>query len=112
MNYLNKYICVFDEPHIYGWRNYDKQPNYSFRTFTKLGERMNLKVLNEQNKSDLQKNYIRMDFIVNEEDDKDKRVYNTYVRSCHIKYSDNFDDIYCICPTFFDFLNYIRNFIK
>ena len=52
MNYLNKYICVFDEPHIYGWRNYD---NYSFRTFTKLGERMNLKVLNEWNKSDLQK---------------------------------------------------------
>lgn len=107
MNYLNKYICVFDEPHIYGWRNYDKQPNYSFRTFTKLGERMNLKVLNEWNKSDLQKNYIRMDFIVNEEDDKDKRVYNTYVRPCHIKYSDNLDDIYCICPTFFDFLKRI-----
>lgn len=99
MNYANKFICLFEEPHCYGWRdNCNKE--YNMRTNAQIVDRTDVSALGLWKHSDLKNQYERMVFTVNSSDLKDN-VYNRYVRP-PVKKCET--DIELQCPVFFDFL--------
>jgi hypothetical protein len=78
MEYMNKFVCQFDEPNSYGFRMYHNT-KFNFRSLSTLRDRIGACVVNHWNNSDDLLNYIKPNFII-EEGKKDKRYYNQYVR--------------------------------
>lgn len=78
MDYINKYVCLFNEPHIYGWRqNISEQ--YAMRRKVDITDRIGGNCITMWNRYDNKKLYDKMDFIIDERFIRNK-IYNLYVR--------------------------------
>ena len=76
---MNIHICLFDNPHTYGFRFYSEN-DYQFRTSSILKERIGVGQFNEWNDNDEQKIYDKMDFIIDINSENNPNVYNLYKR--------------------------------
>ena len=101
MKYTNKFICLFEEPHSYGWRdNFNK--TFNMRPNSQILDRTNPIGLSLWKNSDAKLQFEKLVFIVDEKHYELKNnVYNKYIRP-KMKKCDL--DIIKQCPVFFDFL--------
>ena len=69
MDYMNRFVCQFDEPNSYGFRMYDNT-KFKFRSLSTLRDRIGLNVINTWNMSDDLKVKKTVDIITNIKDRK------------------------------------------
>lgn len=100
VDYSNKFICLFETPHAYGWRDRTNE-EFQMRKNDALLDRTG-KYINYWKHSDLKLKYQKMVFIVNEKDPiLFLNVYNRYIRPPMKFFDGEFKDK---CPLFYDFL--------
>ena len=106
LKYTNLFICLFEEPHCYGWRD-NMLKNYNIRSAAQIADRTGPIGLNLWKNSNAKQQYEKMVFIVDEEHFELKNnVYNRYIRP-PMKALPEDTNIYDKCPLFFDFIKRI-----
>ena len=101
IKYMNRFLCQFDNPNSYGFRNYENM-KFDFRSLNTLRERIGVNIINTWNMSDDLLNFIKPDFIV--EEFNDKRYYNMYKRP---EMKEPTKNIKIMCPLYFKFISEI-----
>lgn len=105
INYLNQFLCLFENPHSYGWR-WRKNENYSLSNPDKVSDRIG-KTFIKWKETDLKLKYRGLRFIV-DENKNDMNYYNLYKRPEYIlpknKTIDSTKHLKEISPNLADFL--------
>lgn len=101
LNYTNQFICLFEDPHFYGWRD-NINKHFNIRPNSQILDRTSAIGLSLWKNSDAKLQFEKIVFLVDENHFELKnKVYNRYIRppikECNI-------DIKLQCPVFFDFL--------
>ena len=95
MDYMNKFICVFDNPHVFGFRMHTDE-NYFMRPSSQIKERVGTEIFTKWNDSDSQKNYTKMDFIVTRNPDTvPSSIYNLYIPAERLPCSEELFETMC-----------------
>jgi len=101
MRYMNTHICLFDNPHTYGFR-FMTGNDYQFRTSAIVKERIGTGQFLEWNDNDEQKIYDKMDFIIDINNEGNPNIYNLYKRPIYDK--EVTDDLETRMPLTYEYL--------
>ena len=102
MKYVNKFVCLIEQPHAYGWRD-RVEDIFDFRNIATIIDRTSTSGINLWKNSDDKLQYEKTVFIVNDKDPTLKRqVYNLYQRPK--SKTPEINDLKIISPKFYDYL--------